>query len=195
MEKVIFLDRDGTLNEEVNYLYKPKDMILIQGTAEAVRLLNQAGYRVVVVTNQAGVARGYYTEQDVVLLHEYMNEQLKKQGAHIDHFFYCPHHPTAGIGRYRRECRCRKPSQGLLEAAETYYEVDKAHSYMIGDKLADIEAGQRYGIHTALLGTGYGAESHREQLESGKPCPYDCYAKTLREAVCWILAKEAGHKG
>lgn len=194
MERIVFLDRDGTINEEVHYLYKPEDMILLPGAAEAVRRLNEAGFRIVVVTNQAGVARGYYSEDDVKRLHEYMNWQLKAQGAHIDHFFYCPHHPQEGIGAYKRECRCRKPETGLLEAAEKYYEVDKSHSYMIGDKSADTEAGRRYGVSTVLVGTGYGADIHRKQLESGKPWPYDHYADTLLLGAGWIIGREQENK-
>ena len=108
--KVVFLDRDGTMNVEVNYLHRKEDLKLIDGTAEAVRLLNEAGYKVIVITNQAGVARGYYTEADVKILHDYMNEVLERDGAHVDAFYYCPHHPEHGIGLYaiaasrRREC-------------------------------------------------------------------------------------------
>ena len=91
--KVVFLDRDGTMNLEVNYLHRKEDLKLIDGTAEAIRLLNEAGYKVIVITNQAGVARGYYTEEDVKILHDYMNEVLERDGAHVDAFYYCPHHP------------------------------------------------------------------------------------------------------
>lgn len=190
MDKVIFLDRDGTINEEVHYLHRPEDMVLYPGVGEALGLLNRAGFKLVVVTNQAGVARGYYTEEDVKKLHEYMKRELEAQGAHIDHFFYCPHHPEAGIGDYRRECSCRKPAPGMLQAAEAYYEVDKAHSYMIGDKLADVEAGNNYGIPSVLVGTGYGAAIHGELTEKGGRLPYDCYAESLAEAVDWIMERE-----
>ncbi len=100
--KVVFLDRDGTMNVEVNYLHRKEDLKLIDGTAEAVRLLNEAGYKVIVITNQAGVARGYYTEADVKILHDYMNEVLERDGAHVDAFYYCPHHPEHGIGLYKK---------------------------------------------------------------------------------------------
>jgi len=101
MERVIFLDRDGTLNEEVNYLHRKEDLRILEGVPEAIHMLREQGYRIVVVTNQAGVARGYYTEADVDSLHAYMNELLEKQSAGIDHFFYCPHHPEHGIGKYK----------------------------------------------------------------------------------------------
>ena len=148
MERVIFLDRDGTLNEEVHYLHKKEDLQLIDGVPEALRRFRENGYRLVVVTNQAGVARGYYQEEDVRLLHDYMNEILRPLGAEIDCFFYCPHHPEHGIGKYKKSCHCRKPDTGMLEQAEQYFPVDKAHSWMIGDKLIDVEAGRRFGIRT-----------------------------------------------
>ena len=116
--KVVFLDRDGTMNVEVNYLHRKEDLKLIDGTAEAVRLLNEAGYKVIVITNQAGVARGYYTEADVKILHDYMNEVLERDGAHVDAFYYCPHHPEHGIGLYKKKCHCRKPETGMFEMAD-----------------------------------------------------------------------------
>lgn len=195
--KVIFLDRDGTMNEEVNYLYKKEDLKLIDGTAEAVRLLNEAGYKVIVVTNQAGVARGYYTEADVKILHDYMNELLAKSGAHVDAFYYCPHHPEHGIGIYKQKCHCRKPETGMFEAAERDLPegIDKAHSYMIGDKRIDAMSGKNFGIKGILVGTGYGAEQHAEDEKCGRikedgSCPeggYDGYADTLLDAVREIL--------
>lgn len=195
--KVVFLDRDGTMNVEVNYLYRKEDLKLIDGTAEAVRLLNEAGYKVIVVTNQAGVARGYYTEEDVKILHNYMNELLEKEGAHVDAFYYCPHHPEHGIGIYKRKCHCRKPDTGMFEAAErdTPEGIDKAHSYMIGDKRLDAKAGKNFGIKGILVGTGYGADEHAEDEKKGcikedGSCPeggYDVYADTLLDAVYKIL--------
>lgn len=190
MERIIFLDRDGTINTEVNYLYRPEELKLLPGVPDAIRYWKEQGYRIVVVTNQAGVARGYYTEADVDALHAYMNRLLQKQGAGIDHFFYCPHHPEHGIGAYRRQCRCRKPETGMFEMAEQYYEVDREHSWMIGDKLLDILAGKNYGVHTALVGTGYGMEVHREQTEKGEQ-PYDIYAETLMDAARAIAGREA----
>ncbi len=165
MDKVIFLDRDGTLNEEVNYLHRKEDLRLLPGVAQAIRMWREQGYKIVVVTNQAGVARGYYQEADVEALHEYMNNLLRQEGAGIDHFFYCPHHPEHGIGKYKTACRCRKPDVGLFLMAEKFYQVDKAHSWMIGDKLIDVEAGRNYGVRTVLAGTGYGAGFHAKLQE------------------------------
>lgn len=201
--RVIFLDRDGTMNEEVNYLHRPEDLRMIPGTAEAVRMFNEAGYQVIVITNQAGVARGYYTEADVEVLHAYMNEVLEESGAHVDAFYYCPHHPEHGIGAYKTVCRCRKPNIGMFEAAERELPggIDKSRSFMIGDKLIDTEAGHRFGIRSILVGTGYGAEIRRAQLAAGKAdagksgpeeseaCrEYDAYAENLLEAAKIVLA-------
>lgn len=186
-EKVLFLDRDGTLNEEVHYLHKPEDLKLLSGAAEAVRRFNEAGYQVVVVTNQAGVARGYYTEEDVMRLHEYMNGLLAESGAHVDYFYYCPHHPEYGVGAYKKVCHCRKPDTGMFEEAEKVFKngISKAESYMIGDKLLDIEAGHRYGVRSILVGTGYGAEVHKESKDTDKS--YDYYARDLMAAADFIL--------
>ena len=185
-QKTVFLDRDGTMNVEVNYLHRPEDLVLIPGTAEAVRMLNEAGYRVVVVTNQAGVARGYYSEEDVVKLHAYMNQLLGEQGAHVDAFYYCPHHPEHGIGEYKKTCHCRKPETGMFEQAEqeTPGGIDKEHSYMIGDKLLDTEAGRRFGVPGILVGTGYGAEIRKKEKEEKN---YDYYAENLLEAARGIV--------
>ena len=151
--KVVFLDRDGTMNVEVNYLHRKEDLKLIDGTAEAVRLLNEAGYKVIVITNQAGVARGYYTEADVKILHDYMNEVLERDGAHVDAFYYCPHHPEHGIGLYKKKCHCRKPETGMFEMAERDLPegIDKVHSYMIGDKRIDAQAGKNFGVTGVLV--------------------------------------------
>lgn len=190
MERVVFLDRDGTLNEEVNYLHKKEDMKLLPGVPQALRTLREHGYRIVVVTNQAGVARGYYSEETVHELHAYMNEILKPQGAEIDAFFYCPHHPEHGIGAYKTVCHCRKPETGMLEQAEELFVVDKAHSWLIGDKLIDVQAGVNYGVKTILVGTGYGS-SEREQAEQKGEIPYDVYAETLMDAAGAILKWDA----
>lgn len=189
-EKVVFLDRDGTLNTEVNYLYRPEDLHLFPDVSKALARLKRDGFKLVVVTNQAGVARGYYKEEDVKELHRYMNGLLAGEGALIDHFFYCPHHPDHGIGEYGRDCDCRKPGWGMLKMAEEYYRVDKAHSYMIGDKLVDTEAGRHYGVTGILVGTGYGKEIRKGLSEEEAVSAFDFYAENLWEAVLWIEARE-----
>lgn len=195
MDKIVFLDRDGTINEEVEYLHRLEDLKLLPGVAGALRRLKDRGFKLVVVTNQAGVARGYYGEEDVISLHQYLNSLLAQDGAEIDRFFYCPHHPTHGIGEYRRECHCRKPETGMFEMAEKYFEVDKASSFMIGDKLLDTEAGKRYGVATVLLGTGYGKELYDGLTEEEKRNSFDHYAPTMKEAADWILNREKEWNG
>ena len=186
MEKVIFLDRDGTLNAEVNYLHRPEDLQLLPGVPEALRRLKEAGYKLVVVTNQAGVARGYYREADVDTLHRYMNEILAADGAEIDAFFYCPHHPEHGIGAYKKNCLCRKPGTGMFEQAGALFDVDRKSSWMIGDKLIDTEAGRNYGVRTVLVGTGYG-RAEAEKIQAQREKPFDFYAEDLETAVRLIL--------
>lgn len=190
MEKVVFMDRDGTVNREVHYLHRPEDLVLFPDVPEGIRRLNEHGFRVVIVTNQAGVARGYYKEEDVKNLHEYLNEELKRHGGHVDRFFYCPHHPQNGIGTYKQDCECRKPKTGMFRMAEAFYEIDKAHSYMIGDKLIDTEAGRNYGIRSILIGTGYGEEFYNKVLSGDEKRNYDYYGKHFKEAVDWILEQE-----
>ena len=192
MERIVFLDRDGTLNEEVCYLHRPEDLRILPGVPKALRMLKKAGYRLVVVTNQAGVARGYYTEEDVKLLHRYMNEILEKDGAGIDAFYYCPHHPEHGIGVYKKACHCRKPDIGMFEMAASQFPVDRAHSFMIGDKILDVEAGKGFGLTSILVGTGYG-ESERGRILG--QLPWDFYAADLMEAARWIIQKgQSGHE-
>lgn len=194
MQRVIFLDRDGTINEEVNYLHRPEDLKLLDGVPEALRLWKDHGYRIVVVTNQAGVARGYYTEADVEQLHACLNHILRERGGGtIDRFFYCPHHPEHGLGAYKKQCHCRKPEIGMFQRAEQDGPVDKAHSWMIGDKLIDIQAGQNYGVKTVLVGTGYGTGVHQEQVRKGEQ-HYDIFAQTLVDAARIIVAGDEADK-
>ena len=192
MDKVVFLDRDGTLNEEVHYLHRIKDLKLLPGVGEALKSLKDAGFKLVVVTNQAGVARGYYSCEDVETLHGYLNQRLDEWGARIDRFFYCPHHPEYGVGIYKRNCRCRKPGTGMFEMAEDWFAVDKSHSYMIGDKIIDVLAGVNYGISGILVGTGYGASLKKEMEEKGEQPLYDFYAETLVDAAEYIIDREQG---
>ena len=151
MNRAVFLDRDGTLNVEIHYLYKTEDLKFIPGIIEAIRYWNNKGYIVVVVTNQAGVARGYYREDDVIRLHDYINRQLNLSGAHIDAFYYCPHHAEYGIGKYKVECNCRKPKTGMLDRAIADFNIDVRESYLFGDKQSDIEAGEKAGIRSFLV--------------------------------------------
>jgi D-glycero-D-manno-heptose 1,7-bisphosphate phosphatase len=157
VKRAVFLDRDGTINIEKDYLYQAADFEFVAGAPEAIRLLNQAGLMVVVVTNQSGVARGYYTEEDVEILHRHIASELERADAHVDAWLYCPHHPS-GRGSYALPCDCRKPLPGMLKSAARRYDIDLQNSIMIGDKRADIEAGLAAGCRTILVRTGYGAK-------------------------------------
>jgi D-glycero-D-manno-heptose 1,7-bisphosphate phosphatase len=160
MRSAVFLDRDGTINIEKDYLYLAKDFEFIPGAVDAIHLLNKAGVMVIVVTNQSGVARGYYTEEDVENLHRHIAGELERFGAYIDAWLYCPHHPS-GRGSYALPCNCRKPLPGMLLEAAHRYDIDLENSTMIGDKRADIEAGLAAGCHTVLVRTGYGADEEQ----------------------------------
>lgn len=153
----VFLDRDGTINEEKEYLYHAEDFTFIPGAVEAIKALKKAGFLVIVVTNQSGVARGYYTERDVDVLHEHIQEELARYATRIDAFYICPHHPTEGLGNYRKSCGCRKGAPGMLLQAAADYQIDLSKSYIVGDKLADVEAGERAGCSSILVLTGYGS--------------------------------------
>jgi len=141
-----FLDRDGVLNVDRGYVYQPADLQWIDGAPAAIRLLNKAGYLVVLITNQSGIARGLYTEADMHRLHDYMREELKREGARIDAIYYCPHHPEGTVARYTMACRCRKPGTGMLEQAAAEFSIDPARSFFIGDKDADMQAAAAFGI-------------------------------------------------
>lgn len=160
MRRAVFIDRDGTVNEERDYLYRPEEFVFIPGAPQAIRRLNEAGFLVIIVTNQSGVARGFYTEEDVLLLHRHVAALLEEYGARVDGWFYCPHHPS-GRGSYALPCRCRKPMPGMLLEAARRFDIDLEASFMIGDKLVDLEAGKAAGCRSILVRTGYGSDEER----------------------------------
>jgi len=157
MRRAVFLDRDGTINVEKNYLHHPGELELIPGAASALKQLKQAGFLLVVVTNQSGIARGLFSWQQVEQLHARLQDLLAPFGAQLDDFLICPHHPTEGTAPYRRPCDCRKPAPGMLLQAAERWSIDPAASFMIGDRRADIDAGRRAGCRPVLVRTGYGA--------------------------------------
>lgn len=141
-----FLDRDGVLNIDRGYVHRPEDLEWVPGAPEAVRSLNEAGYFVLVITNQSGVARGYYDEAAVRRFHAHMQDLLKAKGAHIDAFYYCPHHPQGAVRKLAIRCRCRKPAPGMLEQAVAEWPVDLSRSFLIGDKEDDMTVAATFGI-------------------------------------------------
>lgn len=159
MKKAVFLDRDGTINVEKDYLHKIEDFEFEDGSLEAIRIFTELGYEVIVVTNQSGIARGYYTERDLERLNSYMEEKVEEYGGKITDCFYCPHHPEKGLEGYKMECSCRKPNPQMLLDAIERYDIDVEKSYMVGDKISDIEAGKSAGVQSILVKTGYGEKT------------------------------------
>lgn len=185
-ERAVFLDRDGTLNEDVGFVTDVGSLRLFPWAAEAVRLINAAGFRAIVLTNQSGIARGYLTEAEIAAIHEQLCRDLQAQGARLDAIYYCPHHPGATIAAYRQACRCRKPLPGMVQRAEQDFHLDVTQSYFVGDKYLDVELAHAVGARGILVLTGYG----RAEYEAGRhlwPRPPDHIAPTLLEAVRWIL--------
>ncbi|MGL4977238.1 MAG: D-glycero-beta-D-manno-heptose 1,7-bisphosphate 7-phosphatase [Cetobacterium sp.] len=156
MKKVIFLDRDGTINVEKSYLHKWEDFEFEKNVIEGLKELKKMGYEFIVVTNQSGIARGYYSEDDLKALNSEMVKELKKYDIDILECYYCPHHPDKGLEQYRKECDCRKPNPGMLLEGIKKYSVDIKNSFMIGDKKSDLEAGKKAGLKSILVLTGYG---------------------------------------
>src|SRR5215471_15323685 len=152
-----FLDRDGVLNIDHGFIHKPEQLQWIEGAPEAVRLLNDAGYFVIVVTNQSGVARGYFDEAAVRSLHAVMQDRLGQYGAHIDAFYFCPHHPEGTVRALAVRCLCRKPKPGMLEQAARDWPIDKRNSFLIGDKDDDIAAAAAFNIRGFKFNAGSGS--------------------------------------
>lgn len=188
--RAIIMDRDGTVCDEVGYVNHVDRVRLLPRSAEAIRRANEAGFQTVVVTNQAGVARGYFAESLVDEVHDRVRELLAAEGARVDGIYYCPHHPDVGAEPYRRRCDCRKPRPGMLLRARDEMGIDLEASFMIGDSVRDIEAGRRAGATPLLVLTGYGKgelayQSHRWTVRP------EHVADDLLDAVTWILAREA----
>ena len=186
----VFFDRDGTLNEEVEFVSTPEQLRLIPGAGRAVRAVNESGFLALVISNQSGIARGLFTEADLIPIHEKLRQDLGTSGARIDRIYYCPHHPSAGIPPYRVDCDCRKPRTGMLRQAEKELDADLGRSYVIGDRIADVLAGKNAGAKGILVLTGYGANSVEECREQGIVPDY--IAPSVAEAVSFILNE---HKG
>ena len=155
----VFLDRDGTVNVEVHYLSQPEQIELLPTVSETISLLKSRGIPVVIVTNPAGIARGYFPEPRLIAIHDHLRRILAEKNARIDGIYYCPHHPIAGLGEYRKVCDCRKPMPGMLTRAASDLAIDLAGSLLIGDRESDLQAGANAGCQTALVTTGYGIET------------------------------------
>lgn len=185
----VFLDRDGTINEDVGYLSELPHLTLYPWAIDAVRLLNRAGYLVVMVTNQGGIGRRMIRADFLTELHAVIDARLAAGGAHVDGWYFCPHHPEALIDELRAVCDCRKPAPGLVLDAARVHGIDLARSWIVGDKWSDIQAGQRAGARGILVRTGWGVIEEGVRPD-GQPVEAIC--DTLAGAVATILAADAG---
>lgn len=157
--KAAFIDRDGVINEERNYVHRIADFVLLPGVVEGLSLLRDAGYLLIVVTNQAGIARGYYEQAEMDRLHDHLCELLAEQGVLLDAIYFCPHHPQGRIEALAIECDCRKPSPGMLLQASKDFNLNLSTSVLIGDKYSDVQAGKRAGVgRIAIVESGHKIE-------------------------------------
>jgi D-glycero-D-manno-heptose 1,7-bisphosphate phosphatase len=184
MRSAVFLDRDGTLIEEAGYLDRLDRMVVFPYTVDAVRCLNRAGLAVVVVTNQAGIARGIVREAFVAEAHRAISETLAGGGAHVDGYYYCPHYRTGVVAEYVKACDCRKPEPGMLRRAAADLDLDLSRSFVVGDRWHDVAAGRAVGARSVLVRTGLG---RREEAAPDPGATPDAIADTLADAVAWIL--------
>jgi len=183
LSRAIFIDRDGTINKDIGYVSTPDQLVLYPWAAEAVRLINEARFKAIVITNQSGVARGLYDEETLSEIHSQMIKQFAGDGARIDAIYYCPHHPSIGNTHYRVACECRKPGIGMLAAASIEHAIDISSSFVIGDKASDMAMARNAGARAALVLTGYG----RETLADNDLYKPEIIAENLLEAVKQIL--------
>ncbi|MEE3202386.1 MAG: HAD family hydrolase [Acidobacteriota bacterium] len=188
LKPAVFLDRDGTLNVDAGYLDRKERLILFPWSFEAVRLLRRAGYAVVVVTNQSGVARGMIEESFVEEVHRIIQSQLSAVGEELDGHYYCPHEPSASIEAFRVDCDCRKPKPGMVTRAARDLGLDVERSVVVGDKWSDIRLAKQTGARGVLVRTGYGRSQEKNPQEG---LSADAVVDTLMDAVSWILRHPA----
>ena len=186
LKQAVFLDRDGTINEQMGYINHLDRLVILPGVGRAIRRLNHTGLAVVVVSNQSGVARAYFPIQLVDLVNREMRHRLAQTGAELDGIYYCPHHPRAELEEYRQSCTCRKPGPGLFERAAADLHLDLARSYVVGDRSTDIKAGLNIGARSVLVLTGYG-KGELEHVLPGLDYGPDYVAKDLETAADWII--------
>ena len=182
----VFLDRDGTINKEGGYINHESRLELMPNTAKGIKLLNEAGLLAIVCTNQAGVARGYFEEGLVKIVHQRLRDLLKKEGAYVDDINYCPHHPSVGPEPYQQDCNCRKPKTGMIEKSMKKFDIDIEKSYVVGDKISDIMWGHKIGTKAVMVMTGYGRGEYQYQRQDWTDEP-DYIAEDLLDAAKWII--------
>lgn len=185
----VFIDRDGTINEQMGYINHIKRFVILDGTAEAIRILNRNKFLAIIVSNQSGVARGYFPIELVNEVHEHMIDLLKKKNAFIDGIYFCPHYAGGSVKEYSIPCNCRKPDTGLISKASEHLSIDMSRSYVIGDRLSDIELSYRANLKGILVKTGYGL-GDLKYLAPYSPFQPLHVAENLLHAVRWIIENE-----
>jgi D-glycero-D-manno-heptose 1,7-bisphosphate phosphatase len=185
-QPAVFLDRDGTINEQMGYINHISRFVLLPGVGRAIRRLNEQNIPVVVVTNQSGLARGYFPATLLAEVHQQMEEQLAAEGAHVDGLYICPHHPEAKEEKYRKACDCRKPKIGLLKKAAADLQLDLKQSFMVGDRWSDLKCGAAAGATSILVLTGYG-RGDQQYIGPQQEIQPAMVAEDLEQAVDWIL--------
>ncbi len=186
----VFIDRDGTISEEVGYVNHPSRFRLFPYSSEAIRILNDSGWLAIVITNQAGVARGYFSEDVIKQIHRQLENGLREESARLDAIYYCAHHPSVGEPPYRLDCDCRKPKPGLIEQAVRDFQIDMTASWMAGDRYSDVELARNAGLRSAFVLSGYGRGEWEYQSQGWKHQP-DLVCENLLEAVKSIVNHES----
>lgn len=190
MKPAVFIDRDGTISEEVGYINHPSRFRLFPYAASAIGHLNEQGWLAILVTNQAGVARGYFSEEMIKTVHSAMSAELASSGAKLDAIYYCAHHPSVGEPPYRFDCDCRKPKPGLISRAAADFGIDLSRSWMVGDRYSDIELARNAGLKSAFVLSGYGRGEWEHQRMNWSQQP-DLIAENLLEAVHNIVNEKS----
>ena len=188
-QRAVFIDRDGTLSEEVGYINHPSRFRLFPFAAEAIKYLNDHGWLAIVVTNQAGVARGYFSEDMIKTVHDGMRKDLEAGGGRLDAIYYCAHHPSVGEPPYRFDCDCRKPKPGLISQAARDFDIDRENSWMVGDRYSDVELARNAQLNSMFVLSGYGRGEWEHQKQTWTEHP-DLVAEDLLQAVQMIVAHE-----
>lgn len=183
MKKAVFLDRDGTLIQDINYLHDVKDVELLEGAADALKIIKKMGFLLIVVSNQSGVARGIMTYEEVVNVNDEINHILQREGVRIDDFFFCPHYKKGNIAEYSVDCECRKPKTGMAMEAKNKYGLDLSRCYMIGDKKSDMEFGRGFGAKKVIL---MNSRLNQELCDAGEDFRVNC----MMEASRFIMQNE-----
>jgi D-glycero-D-manno-heptose 1,7-bisphosphate phosphatase len=193
MQRAVFIDRDGTISEEVGYINHPSRFRLFPYSAAAIKLLNDNGWLAIVITNQAGVARGYFAEDMIQTVHETLRQDMAATDARIDAIYYCAHHPSVGEPPYRLDCDCRKPKPGLIRRAADEFGINLAESWMVGDRYSDIELARNAGVNSAFVMSGYGRGEWEHQRQNWDYQP-DLTANHLLDAVKRIIEEPLGER-